>query len=89
MGFCCGHCGGSQPEFQLHASIAQEAHIDVSMTSEQDWLVKLGQFPPFVADLGFMNRFAKCTACGAYGQWRYHYTLQIKPTAFSPKASPA
>jgi hypothetical protein len=69
MGFTCKACGTTTFVLKVQPSVEQQLHIT---TNEfDDVLIKVGQAPPFQADLGFMNRFASCTGCGAIKQWHY------------------
>jgi hypothetical protein len=83
MGFACKTCGTTTFVLKVQPSVEQQLHIT---TNEfDDVLITVGKNPPFQADLGFMNRFASCTGCGAIKQWHYtsnptNITTVIQPT---------
>lgn len=86
MGFACKQCASSEPVFQLSASVA----LQVSVSVHGEWLLQLAGQPAFAADLGFMNRFARCGVCGSVGQWRYSATATLLgfPASPSERKSP-
>jgi hypothetical protein len=69
MGFTCKHCGTTTFTLKVQPSVEQQLHITTNEFN--DVLIKVGNNPPFQADLGFMNRFASCTGCHAIKQWAY------------------
>jgi hypothetical protein len=84
MGFACKTCGTATFVLKVQPSVEQQLHITTNDFG--DVLITVGENPPFQADLGFMNRFASCTGCGAIKQWHYtpnevtNTTTIIKPT---------
>lgn len=67
MGFACKVCQASTFTLKVQPEVEQQLHIT---TNEfEDVLITVGNNAPFQADLGFMNRFASCSGCGAIKQW--------------------
>jgi hypothetical protein len=84
MGFACKACGTTTFVLKVQPSVEQQ--LNITTNEFDDVLISVGKNPPFQADLGFMNRFASCTGCGAIKQW--HYTQTQKPataTVIKPK----
>lgn len=69
--FQCGECDYS--EFDLMVRTDQSTPVSVSTNQHDEIVIRVGQRPPFVADIAFMNRFASCRHCGTTGMWRYWF----------------
>jgi hypothetical protein len=68
--FECSQC--QRTEFDLMVRQTNPpALVAISSNAHGDIVISVGSRAPFVADLGFMNRFAQCRHCHAQGAWRY------------------
>jgi hypothetical protein len=81
MAFCCQSCGSQQFTLQVQPQLANQ--LTVSHNTFNEVVIRLGEQPQFVADLGFMNRFASCQHCGALKQWQY-LPQAANPTPSTP-----
>ena len=86
MGFACKVCQASTFTLKVQPEVEQQLHIT---TNEfEDVLITVGNNPPFQADLGFMNRFASCSGCGAIKQWQYRAVVRSVPLATAISSTP-
>lgn len=69
--FRCEQCGSHHFKLLVQPEMAKQLQLWVN--ENDDLLVQVGERPPFVADLGFMNRYATCEQCESSGQWAYWY----------------
>ncbi|MFN7311093.1 MAG: hypothetical protein ACK5T0_06955 [Vampirovibrionales bacterium] len=70
MAFKCTKCGNDQ--FSLKLASPSSKVLEWHYNEHQDLVLSVeGQ--SFVADLGFMNRFASCKNCKATRSWAYSY----------------
>lgn len=64
--FHCNQCGAAQIELQLQPGLG---HATITPNTFGDWVVSVPNYPDFVADLAFLNRFATCLNCKASQCW--------------------
>jgi hypothetical protein len=70
VAFKCIKCGDEQ--FNLKLTSPSSKTLQWHYNEHQDLILSVeGQ--SFVADLGFMNRFASCKTCKALRSWAYSY----------------
>jgi hypothetical protein len=69
MPFVCQCCQQSQPYLQVQPHL--QAGLSLAYNAFDELVVALAGQEPFVADLGFMNRFARCNHCHALNRWAY------------------
>lgn len=74
MAFRCLACGNAK--YQIEVAPEHRDKLVLSHNAHDELEVEIQGITRFVADLGFMNRFARCQHCGATQQWAY----QFQPT---------
>jgi hypothetical protein len=73
MAFKCQQCGSI--EFKVQLASPATAQLRWEYNEHEDLVFTIeGQNTSFVADLGFMNRFASCANCHATRSWQYRFT---------------
>ena len=80
--FRCQHCQATtfdlmvDPTLPVTVSVALNTHHEVTVQ------VRSAENPAynqdFIADLGFMNQFARCAQCGTSRQWAYDFSQTSK-----------
>jgi len=76
VAFKCVKCGSEQ--FNLKLASPSRKALQWQYNEHQDLVLSVdGQ--SFVADLGFMNRFASCKTCKALRSWAYSYEAPRNP----------
>ncbi|XVJ52047.1 MAG: hypothetical protein HEQ32_08245 [Vampirovibrio sp.] len=72
MAFKCSQCQST--EFTVALSAGATMTLTWYYNEAEDLVFILGKDnPSFVADLGFMNRFASCKQCRASHSWGYFF----------------
>ena len=75
VAFKCTKCG--EEKFNLKLASPSSKALEWHYNEHQDLILGIeGQ--SFVADLGFMNRFASCKNCNATRSWAYSYETPSK-----------
>ncbi len=73
MAFECQKCNST--EFKVQLASTAVAQLRWHYNEHEDLVFDVeGQNQSFVADLGFMNRFASCATCKATRSWQYRFT---------------
>ncbi|MCE2929974.1 MAG: hypothetical protein LW809_01120 [Vampirovibrionales bacterium] len=70
VAFKCTKCGSQ--EFNLKLASPSSLLLKWHYNEHQDLILSV-EDQSFVADLGFMNRFASCKQCLATRSWAYSY----------------
>jgi hypothetical protein len=76
VAFTCGECGASDYHIEVDPRVQDQLLLQHNDHGELE--IEITGTTKFVADLGFMNRFASCKACHATQKWNYAFNQTSK-----------
>ena len=60
-------------DFRLQLQPGMQSRLNWTYTEHDELQIQVANQPAFIADLGFMQRFASCAHCGARKKWAYYF----------------